>query len=170
MDGQVTTQQGRRGDQILISLAALFALLPAAVGQRRDLTPREPEVFTHFSLDQNRQAFPPAVWEFRNSSPRGAVISWELRPFTNAAAPQQQLDADVRVRLVQASTRGRWRATRDYASTNFQQGRDAAIVNVAADGRGQGVAELLVRMVTPRPQQVASGAWQSTLTGTISGP
>lgn len=176
MDGQCKISQGSQVNRVSVRPAALCLCVfwlwtaPEAVGQRVDLEPRERALQIDYAFEDQAQAFPPAVWDFRNAGfARGVVVSWELEAFTHTRFPQHQADADVQVRLIRAGSNGRWRITQEYDATNLAAGRESAVVSVASDGRGRGAAELLVRFVIRNPRQVAAGTYHATVTGTISG-
>ena len=124
---------------------------------------------TH-SMTNDVQIFAPVRWDIQNAALKdGCLVQWTAETFANEKNPDHRADCELSVQLVRGSRNARWNVTSAVDSTRHSGGKDLATVAMTSLRTGTAEVELSVRFRHPNMATLASGNYQTIVTGTISG-
>ena len=167
------TRQGSRQHRSAIVAVAFFAALftgSDAHAQALRLQSRSGDQQIVHTMKSTVQTFPPVRWDIQNAAlAEGCLVQWTAESFVRDESPDVRADCELNLRLVQANRNARWTVTAPFDTSNLAAGKDSATVSVSSRGPGQAQLELTVSFINHDLRRLASGDYQTYVTGTISG-
>ena len=124
---------------------------------------------TH-SMTNEAQTFAPVRWDIRNATlNNGCLVEWTADNFRHQSRPEFQADCEMSLRLVSGSRRARWNVVTPIDASSISTGKNSASVSLTSERNGNAQVEISLRFHHANAVSLASGNYETTITGTITG-
>ena len=153
-----------------LAAVALVVLTCRTASAQLAITAPSASVSIAHDATNNDQVFAAQNWQVQcNDNQGGTVMFSTNQAFRNTADGTYQRDARLDLSIASAAAFAQWAVTVASDQTNYAAADGVATVQARSNRRGDATFDLTVTFLTVQYDTLAEGAYQLTVTGTLTG-